>query len=98
MKVSLWVSQTARDFWNAVRYSEPFPRKLRESILRSPFDLTVKEFAGLTVRGAADGEDKSVHFDKDRAKRDVSGEGDPKRTKKTKEKRPELKPDAQGGN
>ena len=54
MKTPLWVSKTARDFWKGVRCLEPFPRKLRESILRSPFDLTVKELDRLTVRGATD--------------------------------------------
>jgi CRISPR-associated protein Csb1 len=55
-------------------------------------------YAEIAAKAFGVGESKSVHFDKDRAKRDVIGEGDAKKTKKSKEKRVEQNPDAQGGN
>jgi IrrE N-terminal-like domain len=51
VNVPVWVSETAAEFWRAVGRPEPFPRALREPILRGPFELTVKEVAGLCLRG-----------------------------------------------
>jgi hypothetical protein len=49
MKVPLWVSELARAFWDAAGGPEPFPRTLVGPILRSPFELTVKEMRGLRL-------------------------------------------------
>jgi hypothetical protein len=52
MSTPLWVTELAAAFWAGAGGPEPFPRTLREAIARSPFDLTVKELPGLTVRRA----------------------------------------------
>jgi hypothetical protein len=49
MKVPLWVHEIAACFWEAAGAPEPFPRTLREPIHRSPFELTIKEFPGLST-------------------------------------------------
>lgn len=51
MNVPLWVSEAARAFWQEAGGPEPFPRTLRRPITLSPFDVTVKDLAGLSVRG-----------------------------------------------
>lgn len=52
MKVPLWASELADGFWKAAGGPEPFPRALRGPIIRSEFDLTVKELPGLNGRSA----------------------------------------------
>src|SRR5258707_4301533 len=52
MKVPLWVHETAAFFWEAVGPREPFPRALRDPVHRSPFELTIKEMAPLTISSA----------------------------------------------
>jgi hypothetical protein len=49
MRVPLWASELARAFWDAAGGPEPFPRTLHGAILRSPFELTVKELRGLRL-------------------------------------------------
>jgi hypothetical protein len=51
MNVPVWASDAAAAFWTIARGPEPFPRKLRRPILRSPLMLTVKDVPGLCVRG-----------------------------------------------
>jgi hypothetical protein len=51
VNVPVWVSETVAGFWQTVGRVEPFPRALREPILRGPFELTVKEVSGLCLRG-----------------------------------------------
>jgi CRISPR-associated protein Csb1 len=50
-------------------------------------------FATEAAKAFGVGASQSVDFDKERAKRDVKGEGDTKKTKKTKDKKAEAKPD-----
>ena len=50
MKIPLWVHETAALFWEAAGALEPFPRALRGPIRCSPFELTVKEMAGLSTK------------------------------------------------
>jgi hypothetical protein len=52
MKVPIWAHETAAFFWAAVGAPEPFPRALRAPINRGPFDLTIKEMAGLSTSTA----------------------------------------------
>jgi hypothetical protein len=52
MKVPIWAHETASYFWAAVGAPEPFPRALRAPINRGPFDLTIKEMAGLSTFAA----------------------------------------------
>jgi hypothetical protein len=49
MKIPLWVHETAALFWEAAGALEAFPRALRQPILRSPFELTIKEVPGLST-------------------------------------------------
>jgi hypothetical protein len=51
MNVPVWASEAAAAFCTIARGPEPFPRKLRRPILRSPLMLTVKDVPGLCVRG-----------------------------------------------
>jgi CRISPR-associated protein Csb1 len=58
-------------------------------------DVALK-YATATAKEFGVGESKTVPFDSERAKKDVKGEGDTKKTKKTKEKKVDPTPDAQG--
>jgi hypothetical protein len=51
MNVPVWVSAAAAAFWATAGGPEPFPRRLREPILRSTLDLTVGDVPGLGARG-----------------------------------------------
>jgi hypothetical protein len=52
MRLPIWVSEAAATFWDAAGGPEPFPRGLRGPLARGPFELSVKELPGLSVRGA----------------------------------------------
>lgn len=49
--VPLGVAELADLFWREVGRPEAFPRRLRESLLWTSFNLTVEEQSGLTIRG-----------------------------------------------
>jgi hypothetical protein len=50
VSVPLWVGELAGAFWASCGGPEPFPRTLRGPIADGPFDLTVKDLPGLSVR------------------------------------------------
>src|SRR6266446_4623690 len=50
MNVLLWASELARAFWHSAGEPKSFPRNLRDAILRSPLEVTIKELPGLTLR------------------------------------------------
>jgi len=52
VSVPLWVSELAGAFWGQAGGGEPFPRGLRRPLALGAFDVTVREMAGLSVRGA----------------------------------------------
>jgi hypothetical protein len=52
MNIPLWASELAAAFWDSAGGPEPFPRTLRAALLRSPFELTVKELPALGLREA----------------------------------------------
>jgi hypothetical protein len=54
MNVLLWACELARAFWDCAGGPEPFPRTLRGALVLSPLDLTVKEVAALSLRGAGE--------------------------------------------
>jgi hypothetical protein len=54
MKVALWARELAGEFWGAAGGPEPFPRSLREPLLRSPLELTIHELPDLGLRRAED--------------------------------------------
>lgn len=54
-------------------------------------------YAEIVAAAFGVGESRTVDFEKERAKKDVKGEGDAKK-KKSKEKKADTNPDAQGGN
>ncbi len=75
---------------------EVYPSGEREPVTLS--HDTALTYAEIVAREFGVGENRTVNFDKKRAKDDVKGEGDAKKMKKSKEKKAEPNPGAQGGN
>jgi CRISPR-associated protein Csb1 len=77
-------------------FAEVYPSGERKPVTISPDQALT--YAEIAAKEFGVGENRTVNFDKERAKKDIRGEGDVKRTKKAKEKKVELNPNAQGGN